>query len=191
MKLPHFIKRIAKFCDADEIRHSLNGIHCKSDGRTAQVTATSGRVLVSVHWPDEDGEEVNAIAEGKSLSAPPAPAFKHPNGVRFDGTQFRGGHEGAVEVIDGRFPECEQFFPESLDGYAAVRLDAALFRKLCDLANDMNKKGRDFTLFVKDADSPVFATAASGEGHVARMCVMPRVCDSKDWKPEFPGRVGI
>ena len=192
MQIPPFIKRLAKFCDKEQSRYALGGIECKSDGTTAQLTATDGRILATVHWPDKDCVEMDVIADGRQLSSPPAKAFKTQLGVRFDGEEFRAGHQGTVEAIDGRFPKYEQLFPDSLDGYVGVRLDADLLRKLCDLSHDMNsdQHGRGITLFVKDATSCVFGTTTSTEGHVARMCIMPRAADSDDWKPDFPARPG-
>lgn len=190
MQIPSFIKRLAKFCDTERSRYALGGIECKSDGTTAQLTATDGRILACVHWPDKDCVEMDVIANGKQLSSPPAKAFKHGLGVRFDGDEFRGGHKGTVEHVDGKFPKYEQLFPDSLDGYIGVRFDAALLRKLCDLSDDMNDDAttRGITLFVKDQTSCVFGTTTSTDGHVARMCIMPRAADEKDWKPEFPAR---
>lgn len=193
MKIPMFIKRIAKVCDSSNGRYSLSGIKCESDGTTAKLTATDGRVLACVHWHDSDAIEMDVIADAKQLSKHSAQAFRHSLGVRFDGESLRGGASGAVEHVGDRFPDYERILPDTLDGYVGVRLDATLLRKLCDLSIDMNdddvRKG--ITLFVKDHTSCVFGTTVSDEGHVARFAIMPRASDDMERKPEWPERPGV
>lgn len=193
MKIPLFIKALARICDKESSGYALGGIECKSDGTTATLAASDGRILAAVHYPDEDGNKFEAIVAAKALSTGPAAIYKQ--GVHYDGKCVASGKE-KVEVtpLDGRFPDCEKVFTihDSPDGYATVTLDAELLGKLCALADGMNDKGeqRGITLYVKDAKSCVFAAARSQDGHVARLAIMPRAVDDKDWKPEFPARPG-
>lgn len=193
MKIPLFIKALARICDKESSRYALGGIECKSDGTTAQLTATDGRILATVHYPDGDGKEFEAIVAAKDLSNGPAATYKQ--GVHYDGKCIGSGKDKvAVTPVDGRFPDCEKVLTihDSPDGYATVTLDAELLGKLCALADGMNDKGeqRGITLYVKDQQSCVFAAARSQDGHVARLAIMPRAVDDKDWKPDFPARPG-
>lgn len=193
MRIPSFIKQLAKCCDSNAVRYALGGVQCKSDGKIEQLTATDGRILASVWRFSEDRDEVSAIVDGKVLSSPPAAAFKSP--VRFDGkTLQHGGSSTQVEAIEGRFPRVEDVFDKihvDASGYVAVTLDAELLAKLCSLSAAMNKDGqaKGITLFVKDAQSCVFATCTSTDGYTARLAIMPRAAD--DDKPhQFPARPG-
>lgn len=195
MQIPQFIKRLAKFCDTEQSRYALGGIECKSDGSTAQLTATDGRILACVHYAD-NGPAMEVIVNGKELACPTAQELK--SGVRFDGESLCVGKavKGKVDVLDGaRFPKYEPLFTihDSLEGYVGVRFDAALLRKLCDLSHDMNSddKTRGLTLFIKDQQSCVFGTTTGEDGHVARFAVMPRAADADGWKPTFPARPGV
>jgi hypothetical protein len=193
MKIPAFIKQLAKFCDPEQARYALGCIKCVSDGTTASMTATDGHILASVHWKDEDGIELNALADAKELSSPPVKAFSHPLGVRFDGEEFRGGVSGPVTTIEtGRFPDCERVMAihDSPKGYVSVKLDAALLGKLCALSHAMNDhKHKGITLFVKDSQSCVFATTLGQDGHVARFAIMPLAADDGT-VPAYPPRPG-
>lgn len=194
MKIPAFIKQLAKCCDSNAVRYALGGVQCLSDGKTAQLTATDGRILVNVYYPDEDEKPVSAIVDGKVIASPPVAAFKKP--VEFDGSTLRhGGTESKVTPVEGRFPRIEDVFTavhdKGTEGYASVTLDGELLGKLADLAATMSKGSavQGITLFVKDPQSCVFATCRSSEGHVARMAIMPRASD--DGKPfAFPPRPG-
>ena len=192
MRLPAFIKRLARICDSSNGRYALSGLKCESDGETAKLTATDGHVLACVHWHDKDAVELDVVASPKPLSQHAAKAYTTGIGIRFDGETLRGGATGSVETIDGKFPDYERVFPDSLEGYASVRLDAGLLGKLCDLSRDMNDSShsKGITLFVKDGQSCAFATTTSEDGHVARFAIMPRAADDKAESHEWPKRPG-
>ena len=191
MKLPTFIKQLAKVCDMEASRYALGGVHCVSDGTLAHLTATDGRILATVSYADATGTPVNSIVEGSVIVSPPVAALKA--GVRFDGKALHhGGSTTSVAPIEGRFPRIEDVFDaieSEPEKYAAVKLDPALLRKLVDLAHAMNTDAtaKGITLFVKDSGSAVFASCASEDGHVARMAIMPRAADGKT-KHSFPAR---
>jgi hypothetical protein len=194
MKIPAFIKQLARICDKSSSRYALGGIECKSDGNIAKITATDGRILASVHWQDATGVEMSVIAAAKDLSNGPAAAYRE--GVAYDGECVRIGNKeetSDVAVIDGRFPNCEQVFSIHDDptGYRAVTLDASLLRKLCDLSEAMNDNAstKGITLFVKDATSCVFGSVTGENGEIGRMAIMPRT-DGDAAIPEFPARPG-
>lgn len=46
MRIPAFVKQLAKVCDTESSRYALGGIRCQSDGTTAHLTATDGRVAL-------------------------------------------------------------------------------------------------------------------------------------------------
>lgn len=193
MRIPSFIKQLVKCCDANSVRYALGGVQCKSDGKIEQLTATDGRILASVSCYSEDRDAVSAIVDGKTIASPPAAAFKKP--VRFDGkTLQHGGSSTQVEVIEGKFPRVEDVFDKIHDdatGYVGVKLDAELLGRLCSLSAAMNSDGqlKGVTLFVKDAESCVFAACTSTDGYTARLAIMPRAAD--DGKPHaFPPRPG-
>jgi len=194
MKVPAFIKQLAKLVDNESSRYALGGVQILSDGKTCQLTATDGRVLANVAYADDEETEpkpVSAIVSAGDV--PNAPVFKSP--VSFDGTTWRQAGKVVSEVkpVDGRFPRIEDVFENATSkGYVAVKLDAALLRKLCDLSASMNDDDRTkgITLYVKDAKSCVFAATSSTSGHVARMAIMPRAADG-DYKPDpFPPKPG-
>ena len=197
MKLHSWIKQLAKVCDAESSRYALGGVACKSDGVTAQLTATDGRILATVRYP-EDGDgteaEMDCIVDGKALASPPAAAFKalRPHLMpTYDGTSLTyGGTTTSPPLIDGRFPRYEDLFTihDEPDGYTLVRLDPALLKKLCELAQAVQaEQTKGITLFIRDSKSCVFATCHNSET-VARMAIMPLACDDENWKPQFPAR---
>lgn len=191
MKIPVFIKALARICDKESSRFALGGIECKSDGKIAQLTATDGRILATVHYPDEDGKAFTAIAPAKELSNGPASAYKA--GVRYDGKYVGIGKDKTeVEPLDGRFPRVEDIFSiyDKPKGYVAVQLDAELLGKLCALSDAMNSGDtRGITLYVKDGTSCVFGETTGEGGEVARLAIMPRA-DDTGRKPTFPARPG-
>jgi hypothetical protein len=196
MKLPVFVKQLARICDGESSGYALGSIQCKSDGKSASMAATDGRILATVHWHDEDGIEVDALAHAKDLAAPPVKAFAHPLGVRFEGHELRGGAKGAVAInTSGRFPNCEGVMRihDEPDGYTSVKLDAALLGKLCSLSHAMNDdtaKGKGIVLFVKDAASCVYAATQGEDGHVARFAIMPLAADDGVTSHVYPARPG-
>jgi hypothetical protein len=197
MKLYSWIKQLAKVCDTESSRYALGGIECKSDGVTAQLTATDGRILATVRYPEDgDGTEakMDCIVDGKALASPPAAAFKalRPHLMpHYNGTSLAyGGTTTSPPVIDGRFPRYEDLFTihDEPDGYVAVKLDPAYLKTLCELAHAMTDGTfKGLTLFVKDSQSCVFATCRNADA-VARMAIMPLACDDENWKPQFPAR---
>jgi len=197
MKIPVFIKALARICDKESSRYALGGIECKSDGTTAQLTATDGRILATVHYEDEDGKAFTAIAPAKELSNGPAAAYKA--GVRYDGAYVSStGDSGfkektKVEPVDGRFPRVEDIFSiyDKPKGYVSVQLDASLLRKLCDLSDAINDgPTRGITLYVKDGTSCVFGATRGENGEVARLAIMPLATDGNYKTPPFPARPG-
>jgi hypothetical protein len=192
MKIPAFVKQMAKVCDTESSRYALGGIKCQSDGRTAQLTATDGRILASVYFPDEDRAALNVIVEGRLLASAPAASFKDAKGVRFDGQTLRhGGTRADVTPIEGRFPRFEDIFTihDDAAGYVPVKLDPAYLKTLCELAHGVGgEMSKGIVLWIKDAQSCVFADARSGEGHVARLAIMPLASDDPKWPLAYPLR---
>ena len=194
MRIPAFIKQLAKLTDRESSRYALGGVQIVSDGKTCQLTATDGRILANVAYADDEETEpkpVSAIVSADDV--PNAPVFKSP--VSFDGTTWRQAGKVVSEVkpVEGRFPRIEDVFGRAADkGYVAVKLDAALLRKLCDLSASMNddEHTKGITLYVKDAQSCVFAATNSTSGHVARMAIMPRAADGVYKPDQFPPRPG-
>ena len=194
MKIPAFVKQLAKVCDSESSRYALGGIKCESDGKTAQLTATDGRILANVYYPDEDEAALDVIVEGKALAAPPAAAFKDSRGVSLDGTTLRhGGTRAELVPIEGRFPRFEDIFAihDEPTGYVPVKLDPTYLKTLCELAHGVGgEASKGIVLWVKDAQSCVFGDARSGEGHVARLAIMPLAADDPNWMLAFPPRPG-
>lgn len=192
MKIPVFIKALARICDKESSRFALGGIECKSDGKIAQLTATDGRILATVHYPDEDGKAFTAIAPAKELSNGPAAAYKA--GVQYDGKFVGTGKDKtSIEPLDGMFPRVEDIFSiyDKPKGYVAVQLDAELLGKLCALSDAMNSGDtRGITLYVKDGTSCVFGETTGEGGEIARLAIMPRAADGKYKTPPFPARPG-
>jgi hypothetical protein len=196
MKIPAFIKQLAKVCDHESSRYALGGIKCEGDGTTAKLTATDGRILATIHYPDDD-KPVDVVVETRELARAPSVLWKKGPPPRFDGKALCVGKDSTpIDTVDGRFPRYEDIFTihDQPDGYVAVNVDAALLAKLCALSNAMNDdqhKGKGITLFVKDAKSCVFATTTSEDGkHVARLAIMPLAADDEGYKHVFPTRPG-
>lgn len=198
MRIPSFIKQLASICDTASSRYALAGIECKSDGVTAKLTATDGRILASVHYPDDDSKKFDAIVDGKQLSAIPATAYrgkKESEKPVFDGTTLRyGGTTTTPTLIDGKFPRYEDVFDaihDATTGYTVVKLDPVYLRTLCDLASVVGGQfNKGVTLFVKDATSCVFGYASSAEGYTARLAIMPLAADDPEKEHQFPPRPG-
>jgi hypothetical protein len=192
MKIPAFIRQLAKVCDTGASRFALGGIKCQSDGKTALLTATDGRILANVYYPDEDATPLDVIVEGRVLASAPAAAFKDSRGVTLDGGTLRHGDTRAnVTPIDGRFPRFEDVFTihDDATGYVPVKVDPAYLRTLCELAQGVGgTASKGIVLWVKDAQSCVFADARSGEGHVARLAIMPLAADGLAYPPRPESR---
>lgn len=196
MKIPAFIKQLVKCCDNGSSGYALGGVKCESDGATAKLTATDGRILATIHYPDDD-KPVDVVADTRELARSPAALWKKGPPPRFDGKALCVGRDSTpIETLDGRFPQYESIFAihDQPDGYVAVKVDAALLAKLCALSHAMNddmRNGKGITLFVKDATSCVFATTTSEDGkHVARFAIMPLAADDDGYKHVFPARPG-
>jgi hypothetical protein len=193
MKIPAFIKQLAKVCDTEASRFALGGIKCQSDGKTAQLTATDGRILANVYYPDADATALDVIVEGRLLASAPAAAFKDTRGVTLDGgTLLHGGTRADVTPVEGRFPRYEDIFTihdDDATDYVPVKLDPAYLKTLCELAHAVGgTTSKGIVLWVKDAQSCVFADARSGEGHVARLAIMPLAADDPKWRLTYPPR---
>ncbi len=134
------------------------------------------------------------IVEGKVLASTPAAAFKDSQGVALDSKFLR--HRGAraeVVPIEGRFPRFEDVFTihDDRTGYVAVKLDPTYLKTLCELAHAVGGEvSKGIVLWLKDAQSCVFADARSSEGHVARLAIMPLAADDPNWALTFPLRPG-
>lgn len=195
MKIPAFIKQLAKVCDTESSRYAIGGIKCQSDGQTAQLTATDGRILANVYYTDEGGTPLDVIAGGKQLASLPAAAFKEARGVSFDGQALRHGETVVgLESIDGRFPRFEDVFSihDEPEGYVAVKLDPAYLKTLCEVAHGVGGEVcKGIVLWVKDAQSCVFGDARSSEGHVARLAIMPLAADAPAGVLTYPARPGM
>lgn len=194
MKIPTFIKQLAKVCDTESSRYALGGIKCQSDGTTAQLTATDGRILANVYFADDDAVPCDVIVEGKQLASVPVAAFKERRGVTFDGHTLRhGGTRADLTPIEGRFPRFEDVFTihDEPAGYVAVKLDPAYLKTLCELAHGVGGEVcKGVVLWVKDAQSCVFGDARSSEGHVARLAIMPLAADTPAGNLNYPARPG-
>jgi len=194
MRIPAFIKHIAKVCDTESSRYALGGIKCQSDGTTAQLTATDGRILANVYFADDEATPYEVIVDGKQLASVPVAAFKDKRGVTFDGHTLRhGGTRSDLTPIEGRFPRFEDVFTihDEPEGYVAVKLDPAYLKTLCELAHGVGGETcKGVVLWVKDAQSCVFGAARSSEGHVARLAIMPLAADTPNGPLAFPARPG-
>ncbi len=194
MKIPAFVRQLAKVCDTESSRYALAGIQCQSDGTTAQLTATDGRILANIYYQDEDEAALDVIVEGKVFASTPAAAFKDSRGVSFDGTVLRhSGTRAELVRIEGRFPRCEDIFAiyDDPTGYVPVKLDPGYLKTLCELAHGIGGDvSKGIVLWVKDSRSCVFADARSGEGHIARLAIMPLAADDPKWTLAYPPRPG-
>lgn len=199
MKIPAFIKSLIKFCDADASRFAIGGVKCESQQGLSKLTATDGRVLASVSYPDDDRAGVDLIVCGKSLSAALTGAILKDGDLSLtsDGrlTSKRAGV--AVETVEGRFPRYEDVFSihEHPSDYAAVKLDPALLRRLCDLhAAAQSPTARGLVLWVKDAQSPVFTCGQhlgdDGLEYTVRGVLMPLAADDPKNGHSYPARPG-
>lgn len=193
MKIPAFIKALVKFCDSESSRYALGGVKCESDGVTAKLTATDGRILATVSYADDHSKPMDVIVDAKQLAAPPAAAFKSVRDSdlpHFDGETLKyGGTTTSPTLIDGRFPRYEELFTihDDASGYVAVRLDPSYLRTLCDLAVPVGtEQSKGITLFVKDATSCVFGYARNHDT-VARLAIMPLSADDGNQFPPRPG----
>lgn len=204
MKVPAFIKQLAKFCDLESSRYALAGIKCESDGKVAKMTATDGRALVCAHWND-DGPAMDVIVDGEQLASAPPAAFKPDASgdthVTFDGTTLKHGNVAIqVAALDGRFPRVEDVFDaiyRDRPAYTAVKLNSSYLRTLCDLATAVSCRygAPHITLWVRptQAGGPYTAVAAESHAvdgsHTIRMALMQLGVDSAQ-EYEFPARPG-
>lgn len=198
MKLPPFIKQLAKFCSGNSGGYATSCIAAERNGDgIARLTATDGTILASVHWEDEpDGPEMDALVYGPELADVPAAAFKgKPSALpRFDGETLAcdGKTTTPAPCTNLRFPQYEGAYRiyDEADGYQAVRVDPKRLKVLCELAVAMSGGSQDpgvLTLWINGPEGFVFGSAKSPSGHVARLALAPLAKDD-DADYQFPER---
>jgi len=211
MKIPAFIKSLCRLCDTESSRYALGGVKCEADGSVSAMTATDGKLLASVSFPDQNADAFDVIVAGKDMARAYA-AHVSKNDVAGVVLEPRGkevtiaGGKGSTLVapIDGRFPNYRQVLPtggagpadkhspDLHDGYVSVMLDPAMLGKLCDLyveaAGPRRAAGlKGMTLWVKDGESAVYLSAAyhpDGTEYVIRAAIMPLAAD-------VPGKAAV
>ncbi len=215
MKIPAFIKSLCKLCDTESSRYALGGVKCEAGLHASAMTATDGKLLASVSFPDQNEDAFDLIVAGKDMARAYA---AHVSRIGGDDTcvvlEPRGkevtiaGGKGSTLVapIDGRFPNYRQVLPtggagpadkhspDLHDGYVSVMLDPAMLGKLCDLyveaAGRKPAAGlKGMTLWVKDSESAVYLSAAyhpDGTEYVIRAAIMPLAADGPGKAAVYP-----
>jgi len=197
MKIPTFLKTLIRFCDSDASRFALGGVKCESRDGLSKLTATDGRVLACVSYPDAaPGAEVDLIANGKSLSsALTASLMKGGLSLQPDGHLSSSRASVSIETVDGRFPRYEDVFSihEDPSGYVAVKVDPHLLKRLCELhAAAQNESARGLVIWAKNAQSPIFTSGQhlgdDGVEYTIRGVLMPLAADDPAKGYAYPAR---
>jgi hypothetical protein len=188
MRIPKWIKQLANVCDRESSRYALGGILVEHKDGVGSLTATDGRILCNVSYPDNVGPDMDMVINGKEAGK----AVTHcitkdkvlsvgPDERNPDKYATICGQKGAssVEVMEGRFPRYEDIFDmnKSTAGYVHVRLCPHLLGKLMEVyaaavdANGFDRKAVGF--WIKDSRSAVHLAHTTSNGEVIRSLIMP------------------
>jgi hypothetical protein len=197
MKLPFFLKTLARLCGSGSHSAGLAGVECVSHDGKSCLSVSDGHILCTVSAKG-DGPDMNSVFEGKLLARAFSAALNKGNAaVQLipDGDSTHGivkGPAGTTNLtpMPYRFPDCEKVFEiyTTPGDYVAVKLNALLLGKLCDVFADAadGDEHKSITLFVKDATSAVFTAATLKDGTVLRGAIMPVAADTGGDKHTFP-----
>jgi hypothetical protein len=207
MKIPKFLKQLCKVCDTESSRYALGGVKVESDGATGSLTATDGRILCNVSFPDTIGPVMDMIIDGKQATR----AVTHC--VTKDGLLSVGpaetnpdkfanicGQQGgsSVELVEGKFPRYRELFDiaGNESKYRRIRLDPKLLIKLLEVyaaAVDKDAYGssKGVDVWIKGGEQDaVFLSHTTPAGQVIRSIIMPLEVDVTEDISHYPAESG-
>lgn len=197
MRIPKFIKALCKFCDTDPSRYALGGVKCEHSGGVSAMTATDGRYLASVSFPDDSDDTVDAIVNGKQLAKAVSAvgtgaSSKLSEHLYADDTDkfatIKGNGIASAELCDGRFPQYRDVFPDvdRID-YACVTLDPVMIKTIAELyiAATAKQMGKGVRVWVPaDGTSAVLFSHVTDNKEVVRTVLMPMANVHEDYPGE-------
>jgi len=204
MDAPKALLELARFCDGEGSRYTLDGVKIErsADGM-ALAAATDGRILAVLEWSDDDKSCDGCIIPAEALTLAKHIARKtNARGIRIskDAVVVLGKFSTSEEVASVPFETLEGRWPKWLGClhlqknprtclFDPRRLIAALELACSVLDAD---RGVSITLDHDDPDSPITISAKS-ESHRAVVVVMPkrREDDKQNREPDWTGPTAL
>lgn len=191
MRLPGFIKAVVGCTDNESSRFALGGVKCEHTAGVSCVTATNGRLLVNVSYPDDHGDEnadgFDVIVEGKSLSK--AFSFCHHKRAEtvlaeFEGKAVVSGANGIAHasLVEGRYPRWRDVFGDTGEHHQVI-LDPALVIDVLKVFKDAGINS--VSVYAHGDNRPVYFAGTAPTGEVVRAIVMHREGDKAPMPDEF------
>jgi hypothetical protein len=191
MRLPGFIKAVVGCTDSESSRFSLGGVKCEHTAGASCVTATNGRLLVNVSYPDDHGDEdaegFDVIVEGKSLSK--AFAYSHHKRAETvlaenDGKAVVSGANGIAHanLCEGRYPRWRDVFGDTAE-HQQVILDPALVIDVLKVFKDAGINS--VSVYAHGDNRPVYFAGTAPTGEVVRAIVMHKEGDKAPMPDEY------
>lgn len=165
MKIPGFIKAVAKHCGKKSYKTvRLDALRYERDGNgNANLVASDGRQLICLSYKEDTTDFPRAFnCDTKHVVK----------------TMPTGGEADRLPALDGHYPRWREVF--LFDGKGAgIALDARLLRKFCDTVVAARKKAETATiqLYLASADGALGIRADADDGTEIRGVLMPVVKD--------------
>lgn len=198
MRIPKFIKQLAKFADSTSARYALGGVYCEHKDGVSAVTATDGRFLASVSYVDAEAASADAVVNAKELvkavtATAVAAKSRTALGLEVDGDRatVHGNGQATASIVDGRFPRYRDVFADKDGEYACVKLDPKMLKIVAELYSacvSVNDKGVDIWVPL-DSTKPTFFAHTTEAGEVVRAIQMPLEAN-RATPAEFPPAAG-
>jgi len=194
MRLPAFLKAVVGCTDSESSRFSLGGVKCEHTAGASCVTATNGRLLVNVSYPDDHGDEdadgFDVVVEGKSLSK--AFAYAHHKRAEtvlaeLDGKAVVSGANGIAHanLCEGRYPRWRDVFGDTGEHHHVI-LDPALVIDVLKVFKDAGLSA--VNVYAHGDNRPAYFAATTPAGEVVRAIVMHKEGDKAPMPDEYrPG----
>lgn len=171
MKIPGFIKAVAKHCGKKSCRGSrLDALRYERDGDgNANLVASDGRQLICLSYKDATDFPRAFNCDTKHV------VKTMPTGGELAGLDRSAGR---IPALDGSYPQWREVFRFDEDG-AGIALDARLLKKFCDTVVAARKASETATiqLYLASADGALGIRADADDGTEIRGVIMPVVKD--------------
>lgn len=105
-----FIRAAQNATAKNDVRYYLNGFHLRTDGT---IEATDGHILYQGKYTDhcELTEPMVITIDGKIPASADTVTFNFEEGARQGQCRTNKGKLFAVDLIDGKFPDCDRVIP--------------------------------------------------------------------------------
>jgi DNA polymerase III sliding clamp (beta) subunit (PCNA family) len=190
LKILHTVGAASK----DPARYQLAGVYFERNGGFS-ATATDGKQLTTVTWPDTDGgddyaaiipiESIKRILKVKDghhqkVSLPDCLGTDKDTRSRDEAMLLPGADKVTIDAIDGKYPDYRWVCRQTSDN--EIRINPFILinqlQTICKALGLSKNDGSTMMLGINDAANPLCLTATA-DGVLARGYVMPLVADKK------------